>query len=173
MARRTPQDTAEPAATVARNSSGNEGRKALVAIYLDASVIVPLFADEARTELVQAFLAANDQALRISNFTALEVASAFSRLVRERVYTVDDARNALTEFDRWCGDAVQMLPVETADVTMADGLVRRFETKLRPGDALHLAVTTRRDCRVVTADRAMAAAAALLQVDHLLLGAQR
>ncbi|UVO55561.1 type II toxin-antitoxin system VapC family toxin [Sphingomonas sp. SUN039] len=173
MARRTAQDATETAATLTRNSSGDEGRKALVAIYLDASVVVPLFADEARTELVQAFLTANDEALRISDFTALEVASAFSRLVRERVYTDDDAHNALTEFDRWRDGAAQMLPVETADIAMADGFVRRFDTKLRPGDALHLAVATRRDCRVVTADRAMAAAAALLQVDHLLLGEQR
>ncbi len=129
-----------------------------------------MFATEARTSAVQDFLAATDDALRVSNFTALGVASAFSRLVREQVYTSEDARNALAEFDVWNDTTVLRLAVEAVDVARADGFIRRFDTKLRPGDALHLAVSARHNCRILTADRGMAAAAALLGIEHLLLG---
>ena len=66
-------------------------------VYLDASTILPTLIEEAASAAVDRFIAENDEPLVISEFAAVEVASALSRLVRTGLLDRDDASARLAE----------------------------------------------------------------------------
>jgi len=135
-----------------------------MSLYLDASVIVPTLVDEAGSAAVARFLAAATARLIVSDFTAAEVASALSRLVRMALLSSKDAAARLREFDVWRASASDPIDFQPSDFRLANIFVRNFDLSLRAPDAVHTAVCRRGDLTLVTLDRRLANAAEALGV---------
>jgi predicted nucleic acid-binding protein len=133
-----------------------------VSIYLDASVLVSLFIDDALTARADAFLRTHPSILIVSDFAAAEFASAIARRVRMRLLTADDARTAFATFDLWTARYAGSAQTTTADVTSAAGFLRRLELTLRAPDAINIAIAQRVDAELLTFDDKMAEGARAL-----------
>src|SRR4051794_22657122 len=134
-----------------------------MSIYLDASLVIPTLFKEEISGAVEAYLKSRPDRL-ISDFTAAEVASGFSRLVRTRLLTAVEVGARLADFDAWRAATSSPVEVHPADVRLAYAYVRRFELMLRAPDALHLAIARRIDVTLATLDRRLARAAEELGV---------
>jgi uncharacterized protein len=132
--------------------------------YLDTSVILPMLAKEPASAAVDTFMSSIRQELRVSDFTAAEVASALSRLVRTGSLQPLDAATCLSDFDAWRAAMTTLAEIHAADVRLACVYVRRFDLALRAPDAIHIAIVRRLELALVTLDRRMAAAARELGV---------
>lgn len=135
-----------------------------MSLYLDASVLLPVFNPELASDSVDRFLDQTRDVLLISEFANAEVASAFSRLVRAGVLDEADAKERLSDFDVWRTAKTEVIEVESADVRSAGMIVRRFDLMLRTPDAIHLAICRRKGAQMVTLDRGLATASAALDV---------
>jgi hypothetical protein len=127
--------------------------------YLDASVMLPILVKGPGSAVVDAFMAAVDQELLVSDFGAAEVASALSRLVRMGRLQSGDGMACLADFDAWRASMTGPADIHAVDVRLAAAHVRRFDLALRAPDALHLAIARRLDATLVTLDRRLAAVA--------------
>ena len=134
-----------------------------MSLYLDASFIVPLFVSEAVSPFVQDVLLSNDR-LTVSDFAAAEVASTVSRLVRMGQMAWPQAISAVSDLDAWRAAAARNIEMTSADMRLADALVRRFDLKLRTPDALHVAMAKRLGETLATVDKRLAAVARLLDM---------
>lgn len=129
-------------------------------IYLDASVIVPLFvveerSAEARTRLIGATLNASPLSLA-------ETSSAIGRRVRMGEIRAEDAHRHLKSLDLWAASAIAVCEITSDDFLNATAFIRRFDLALRTPDALHIAIAGRLGARLLTFDATMAAAASAL-----------
>jgi predicted nucleic acid-binding protein len=131
-------------------------------LYLDASVLVPLFVAESRSADAQAGLPGHD--LYISDLAAAEFSAAISRRMRVGDLTAADAASVYAAFDAWAGKAANRAMIEAGDMATAVALVRRLDLKLRMADAANLAIAQRLSATVFTFDKTMAAAAAALGI---------
>jgi predicted nucleic acid-binding protein len=136
----------------------------MMSVYLDTSVLVALFADDALNDRAQAFLETAPSLLVVSDFAAAELASAVARFVRMREMTRGVALKLFADFDAWIARSVQRIEISAADVTAATGMLRRLDLTLRTPDALHLAIAQRSGAELATVDTRMAAAAQTLGV---------
>ena len=133
-------------------------------IYLDASVLIAVLAEEPASAAVRRFLRTRREDRLISDFAAAEVVSAISRLLRMRLLTEEEGSTRLADFDAWRAAASSAADMHAADARLAYAYVRRFDLRLRAPDALHLAIARRLDAALVTLDRRIAAAAKELGV---------
>ncbi len=133
--------------------------------YLDASVLVALFIQDALTARADAFLHAKTPLLMISDFAAAECASAIGRRVRTGQLTKDEAWTVFVSLDAWAARAMQRVETIPADVRAADGYLRRLDLTLRTPDALNIAIAQRIGATLATFDKRMAASARALGMD--------
>ncbi len=140
-----------------------------MSLYLDASVLVATVVDEGATQSVQAFISMANEPLVVSEFAAVEVTSALSRLVRTKLLTARKARSLLREFDAWRSATTTNIDCAPSDFVQARLFVADFDLALRGPDALHAAICRRADYRLVTLDRRLSIAAGALgiAVDYL------
>ena len=126
-------------------------------IYLDASVLVPLFLPEPRSNDAAALLRNNEAA--ISDLGVAEFSSAISLGVRVGRFPVEFAQKTLRVFDEWV--AIHELAEEALgeDFSEATKYIRRVDLKLRTPDALHIAIAKRLGATLATFDARLAAAA--------------
>ena len=135
-----------------------------MSLYLDASVLIPLVVEEDASALVETALRNARQELIASEYAAAEAASGVSRLVRMEQLTPAAAAEALADLDAWRLGSTAAVDIEASDVRLAHIYVRRFETKLRAGDAMHLAVCRRLGATLMTLDQGLKVAADMLGV---------
>jgi predicted nucleic acid-binding protein len=136
-------------------------------IYLDASVLVSLLADDVNTAAARRVAQFHDPVV-VSAWTLAECSSAFARLRRMGRLT-DDERDALeSDLDAW--GPSRMIAMTTQDFELARSLVRVSRTGLRAADALHLAVASRESLRLATFDEVLTQAAVQFGVSLLELG---
>lgn len=133
-------------------------------LYLDTSVLVPLFVVESRSSDAHAGLIG--QSPYVSDLAAAEFSAAISVRVRTGEMTATDAASLFATFDAWAGKA-NRVQTEGADMAIALALVRRLELALRMPDAANLAIAQRLSARVFTFDKKMAAAATALGLSVL------
>lgn len=126
-----------------------------VSVYLDASVLVPLFMHEAFTARAERFLRSNPQILNVSDLAAAEFASALARRVRTSELLPERARSAFGAFDAWTPRAAQRVEISSADVRVAETFIRRLDLPLRPPDVLHVAAAQRLGATLATFDDRM------------------
>ena len=138
-------------------------------IYLDTSVVAPLYWAETLSDIVEELVLAEAE-LALSQLVEVELVSALSRRVRMREISQDDA---LTIVERFQADLSSgfytSIAVEPVHYQLARKWISRFEVPLRTLDALHLAVASQNDIRLVTADVGLAASAGVLELDFLLV----
>lgn len=128
---------------------------------------MPLAVEEPMSEVVEAFISKGSMSLIVSEIAAAEAASGMSRLVRMGQISPQDGSAALADLDAWRLSATEAIDIEAGDVRLAHLLVRRFETKLRVGDALHVAICKRLDVHLISFNRGLCAAAEMLGVAYV------
>jgi uncharacterized protein len=127
-----------------------------VSVYVDASVLVPLFTDDALTVRADAYLRGRSLALIISDFAAAEFASAIARLVRVRSLEPEVARRIFANFDTWSARTAERAVTISADIIAAAAFIRRLDLPLRTPDAINIAIAQRVAADLLTFDRRMA-----------------
>lgn len=132
-------------------------------IYLDASVIVPLFLPEPRSNEAEAMVSRGD--FVVSDLAAAEFSSALSLAVRIKRLPEAAARAALATFDDWMPAHALKADARSEDFAVATLLIRRFTLALRTPDALHIAIATRLGAKLATFDAKMAAVAQTLGLE--------
>src|SRR5579862_951192 len=108
-------------------------RRTKMNIYLDTSVLIPTLVREAASDVVKAYLTTRQERL-ISDFAAVEVASALSRLVRTGRLAAAEATARLADFDTWRAATSSVVDLHAADARLSLAYVRRFELMLRAPD---------------------------------------
>lgn len=127
-----------------------------MSLYLDASVLVSLFAPDTLSARADALLRSSSEAVIVSDFAMVEFASSISRRVRMGETSRAEAGMIFDALDDWCVRIVQRAETEAADMRAASGLLRRLDLSLRTGDALNIAIARRLDAALATFDNKMA-----------------
>lgn len=126
-------------------------------IYLDTSVVVPLFVAEPTSAAIDAWIAACDDTLVAADWLHTEFSSALSLRQRRGALTAEQAQLAHAEFAVFCAGGVRLVPVTRAMFMRAAALARDFASGLRAGDSLHLAAALETGVAAfVTADAVLA-----------------
>ena len=133
--------------------------------YLDANVIVPLFAVDTLTSRAETALRFVQDDLIMSDFSTAEFSSVIARRVRTRALRTEEARAAFSNFDTWSARRVTLVRLESFDILDATALMRRLDLPIRTPDALHIAMVQRIGCRLLTFDRSMAGVARTLGIE--------
>jgi predicted nucleic acid-binding protein len=109
--------------------------------YFDTSFLAPLVREEKTTSRIARFMAGLPTGeLAISNWTKVEFASLLARDVRMRALRADEAREADTVFEDVVRQSFVVLSPSADDYALARRYLHTYETRLRAGDALHLAI---------------------------------
>jgi predicted nucleic acid-binding protein len=111
--------------------------------FFDSSALVKLYHLEVGTAVVDQIASADENPIRISRLTAVELTSAFAIKVRTQAISREDADQFLRQFrsDIATGK-FQVFSVGESEFEMAETLIERhaFDRHLRTLDALQLAV---------------------------------
>ena len=108
-------------------------------VYVDTSVLVPLFLNEPHSVAVANWYAREKGELVAAAWCVPEFASALG--IKQRTGSIDarQAKGAWARFERLVAADLQLLPVAPAHFHRAAELVLDVASALRAGDALHLA----------------------------------
>ena len=131
-------------------------------VYADASLLVPIFAADAFTVRAMVFVRGARPTVLLSDFAAAEFASAIARKARTGAIGADDALGAFANFDAWAVAQAARVQVVPADISLAEGFVRRLDLNLRAPDAINIAMAMRLGADLATFDERMAEAARAL-----------
>jgi predicted nucleic acid-binding protein len=135
-------------------------------LYFDTSFLAPLILEEATSAKIEAFFARLPTGeLYVSHWTRVEFSSLIAREVRMGGLAESDALLAIGQFDEMVADSFQVLAPGVADYELAKEYIQNFATKLRAGDALHLAIASNNGTKTFhTLDEGLLNAARLLKV---------
>jgi predicted nucleic acid-binding protein len=134
--------------------------------YFDTSFLAPLILEEATSAKIEAFFAKLPVGeLYVSHWTRVEFASLIAREVRMGGFAESDALLAIAQFDELVTDSFQIVAPGVADYELAKDFIQHFATKLRAGDALHLAIASNHGAHTFyTLDEGLLNAAKLMKV---------
>ena len=109
--------------------------------YCDTSFLVPLILPEATSDLIAGFFSdLSGRSLAVSHWTRAEFSSLLARKVRMGGLSAEAAREADDRFETMIEDSFEILSPNGDDFNLAKEYLGHFETGLRAGDALHLAI---------------------------------
>jgi uncharacterized protein len=109
--------------------------------YFDTSFLTPLILEERNSSRIAWFVGALPAGeLAISRWTEVEFASLLARDVRMGALRGDEAREADALFEDVVRQSFVVLSPGAEDFALARRYLHNFETGLRAGDALHLAI---------------------------------
>jgi uncharacterized protein len=131
-------------------------------LLLDTSVLVALLTAEAASTRCRNFVQARYGQLTISAWAITEFSAALSMKQRLSLLTDMDRLATLRLFDEMFDLTLQVIDVERRDFEEASSLCDDHELGLRAPDALHLAVAARQGATLVTLDKKLFKAAAIL-----------
>lgn len=136
--------------------------------YLDASAVVAMFTNEARTTDVQEW-ARGHAPLAISDWVTVEFRSAVA--AKGRIGDLDEGlrQQALDAYQAARRTAFISFDIDTSVFGQAAKLAGNVKAALRAGDALHLAIAIEHGAVLATLDRRQVETGALLGVRTLLL----
>jgi predicted nucleic acid-binding protein len=108
-------------------------------VYVDTSVLVPLFLNEPFSAAVASWYAREKGELVAAAWCVPEFASALG--IKQRIGAIDpqQAQDAWARFERMAAADLRLLPVAPTNFHRAADLVLDAASALRAGDALHLA----------------------------------
>jgi uncharacterized protein len=110
-------------------------------IYLDTSFLAPFYIQEATSALVETILLnIPTDKLAISDWTTVEFTSLVSRRVRMNELNLEQMEAVIHSFQEDSSQSYTVFRVTTADFILASEFIQQWETGLRAGDALHLAI---------------------------------
>jgi predicted nucleic acid-binding protein len=108
-------------------------------IYVDTSVLVPLFTKEPQSAAVSDWYERQKGALVSAIWCVTEFASALGIKQRTGQIDAEHAAGVWARFERMAGADLRLIPIEPAHFNRAAQLVLDASSALRAGDALHLA----------------------------------
>jgi predicted nucleic acid-binding protein len=129
-----------------------------LSVYLDASVLVSFFIEDAETARAERFLRSGPGMLVVSDFGVAEFASAVGRKVRERRLRLEEGRAVLADFEAWTEQVAVTAETTPHDIAAATRYLKRLDLTLRAPDAINIALSQRLDAAIVTFDKMMARA---------------
>jgi predicted nucleic acid-binding protein len=110
-------------------------------LYFDTSFLVPLILPEATSDKITAFVRELPAGqFTISQWTRVEFSSLIARVVRMGGLDGRAAAHADARFEVMVDESFSVLLPNAGDFDLAKEYLGRFETGLRAGDALHLAI---------------------------------
>ena len=132
--------------------------------YFDTSFLAPLVLEEATSVMVEAFVRGlPPHQLAISHWTLVEFSSLLAREVRMGRLSAAAAAATDAEFETIAAESFVVLAANPSDFTLARRYLRTYESGLRAGDALHLAIAKNNGAETLYSfDNVMAKAGALL-----------
>jgi predicted nucleic acid-binding protein len=135
-------------------------------LYFDTSFLAPLILEESTSTKIEAFFAKHrTDELYVSHWTRVEFASLIAREVRMGGLAEPDALMVIGQFDELVVESFQALVPTVADYELAKSYIQHFATKLRVGDALHLAIASNHGVKTLyTLDVGLLNAAKLMKV---------
>lgn len=137
---------------------------AALSVYLDSSVVVPLFLPDVFAGKAAALLERVDGQVVVSDFVAAEFSSVVGIRLRNKDLTPSAARLAFSTFDSWCDLYAVSARTLASDVEDAKRFIRRLDLPLRTPDAINLAIARRLELELATFDRQMAVSARRLGI---------
>jgi predicted nucleic acid-binding protein len=108
-------------------------------VYVDTSVLVPLFLNEPHSAAVANWYAREKGELVAAAWCVPEFASAIGIKQRTGAIDAQQAQGAWVRFERMAAADLRLLAVEPANFHRAAEFVLDAASALRAGDALHLA----------------------------------
>ena len=133
-------------------------------IYFDTSFLTPLVRPEPTSGAVAEFLQRPDISnLTTSQWTRAEFSSLIARDVRMRVTEAVAATRAEVRFEEVLASSFALVMPELEDFGLCKTYLQRYDTRLRAGDALHLAIAANNHAETIyTLDERMLQAGLLL-----------
>lgn len=133
-------------------------------LYFDTSFLAPLFRKEATSNRVEQFLQQqNAGELAISQWTRVEFSNILARDVRMGIIEAQAAIDLDAQFEMNIARSFVLILPDGNDFDLCRRYLRRFETALRLGDALHLAIAKNHAAdKFYTLDRKLLRAGKLL-----------
>jgi uncharacterized protein len=133
-------------------------------LYFDTSFLVPLVLPEATSGRVSAFVdALPAQEFAVSHWTRVEFSSLLAREVRMGGLDGRKAAEADTQFETMLRESFAIFLPDANDFGLARMYLVHFETGLRAGDALHLAIAGNRQAETIfSLDKALLKAGNML-----------
>jgi predicted nucleic acid-binding protein len=118
--------------------------------YFDTSFLVPFFVDEPASARIEQFLKRQTQNVAtVSQWTCIEFSAAVARRVRAGTITTERATKLENTFDLLMIESFLMISPTAKDYELARQFLRRYETGLRSGDALHLAIASNHGAQAI------------------------
>jgi predicted nucleic acid-binding protein len=135
-------------------------------LYFDSSFLVPLVLEESTSDRIAAFVRGLPiEELSTSHWTRVEFSSLIAREVRMGGLDVDAAGLADAQFESMVEELFAVALPDGEDFNLARRYLAKFETGLRAGDALHLAIASNRHARAIyTLDKGLLNAGKILDL---------
>ncbi len=135
-------------------------------IYLDTSFLAPFYIQEATSTSVETILLnIPTEQLAISDWTIVEFTSLVSRRVRMSELNLEQMEAVINSFKEDVAESYTVFTVTTADFILAAEFIQQWETGLRAGDALHLAIACNHSIEnLLSLDRGLIDAARQLSI---------
>jgi predicted nucleic acid-binding protein len=119
-------------------------------LYFDTSFLVPLVLPETTSARIAAFVRElNSEQFTVSHWTRVEFSSLIAREVRMGGLNGHAAAQADARFDAMVDASFAILLPNADDFSLAKRYLGKFETGLRAGDALHLAIASNHRAGVI------------------------
>ncbi|MGH8738728.1 MAG: type II toxin-antitoxin system VapC family toxin [Burkholderiales bacterium] len=135
-------------------------------VYVDTSALVPIFIREPKSEPVLGWLEASGERLAISEWSLVEFASAAAIKVRTGQAAAALAKQAALRVEEFARKHCVVAVPGREEFRRAAGLAGDPHSKLRAGDALHVAVALSLGVRAILCfDDAMSEGAKSLGID--------
>ena len=114
-------------------------------LYFDTSFLAPLILPESTSARITKFVRRLSAVeLAVSHWTKIEFSSLIARKVRTGELSAEEAARADARFEIMAGDSFAVFLPDADDFGLAKRYLGKFETGLRAGDALHLAIGANR-----------------------------
>ncbi len=124
-------------------------------LYVDTSALVSMCLPEAATDDVMRYIASQSCEVAISDWGITEFYSAIGSAVRARTITARAADEAIIELSHQLRDGLMTYRIDPLDQGKAQTIMSKWRNSPKAGDALHLAIVTRLQARLLTRDKAM------------------
>jgi len=135
-------------------------------LYFDTSFLAPLVLPESTSEKIAAFVRRLPvEELTVSHWTRVEFSSLIARDVRMSVLDAAAGARADARFEAMVDASFAVLLPNADDFGLAKRYLGKFNTGLRAGDALHLAIAANRQAAAIySLDKGLLMAGRLLDL---------
>jgi uncharacterized protein len=135
-------------------------------LYFDTSFLAPLVLPESTSDKIAAFVRRLPvEELTVSHWTRVEFSSLIARDVRMSVLDAAAGERADARFEAMVDASFAVLLPNADDFGLAKRYLGKFNTSLRAGDALHLAIAGNRQAAAIySLDKGLLMAGRLLDL---------